>query len=337
MDLSDLLIFRAVVQAGGITRAAERLNRVQSNVTTRVRQLEADLGVELFIRDGKRLHLSPSGQILLDYADRLIDLAQEAREALHDQEPRGLLRLGAMESTASVRLPLPMNEYLQRYPAVTLELRTGNSQTLATALINGEIDAALAAEPVADAPFEKVPIFEEELVMIASANHPPIRSPRDASPVLAFETGCPYRLRLERWFAQSGEMPERIIEISSYHAMLGCAVAGMGVSLVPHMVLATFPDARLLSLHRMPAGLDRAVTVLMWRKGTLSPKVRALRDVLTAHAVLPKQAGAKTPDRARVRIDPSRAVRRAGGDPGAKGPASRRTGAALARGRTNGA
>jgi len=337
MDLSDLLIFRAVVQAGGITRAAERLNRVQSNVTTRVRQLEADLGVALFIRNGKRLQLTPSGQVLLDYADRLIDLAQEAREALHDQEPRGLLRLGSMESAASVRLPLPMNEYLQRYPAVTLELRTGNSQTLATALLNGEIDAALTGEPVPDAPFEKVPIFEEELVMIAGANHPPIKSPRDASPVLAFETGCPYRLRLERWFAQAGEMPERIIEISSYHAMLGCAVAGMGVSLVPRMVLATFPDARLLSLHRMPAGLDRAVTVLMWRKGTLSPKVRALRDVLTAHAVLPKQAGAKTPDRARVRIDPSRAVRRAGGDPGAKGPASRRTGAALARGRTNGA
>src|SRR5215813_9465637 len=102
MDLTDLDIFRAVVQAGGVTRAAERLNRVQSNITTRVRQLEEELGVDLFIREGKRLHLSPSGQILLDYADRLLDLAQEAREALHDEKPRGLLRLGSMESTASV-------------------------------------------------------------------------------------------------------------------------------------------------------------------------------------------------------------------------------------------
>ena len=114
MDLADLHIFRSVVQAGGVTRAAERLNRVQSNVTTRVRQLEAELGVDLFIRNGKRLHLSPAGQLLLDYADRLLDLAQEAREALHDEAPRGLLRLGAMESTASVRLPVPMNEYLRR-------------------------------------------------------------------------------------------------------------------------------------------------------------------------------------------------------------------------------
>ena len=94
MDLADLHIFRSVVQAGGVTRAAERLNRVQSNVTTRVRQLEAELGVDLFIRNGKRLHLSPAGQLLLDYADRLLDLAREAREALHDEAPRGLLRLG---------------------------------------------------------------------------------------------------------------------------------------------------------------------------------------------------------------------------------------------------
>src|SRR5882724_6513814 len=181
MDLADLQIFRAVVQAGGVTRAAEKLNRVQSNVTTRVRQLEADLGVQLFIREGKKLHLSPEGKLLLDYADRLLDLAQEAREALHDAKPRGVLRLGTMESTAAMRLPVPMNEYLRRYPEVTLELRTGNTPTLATAVRQGELDAALVAEPVADAPFEKIPMYNEELVLIAGANHPPIRTPQDAN------------------------------------------------------------------------------------------------------------------------------------------------------------
>src|SRR5689334_8765141 len=140
MDLADLHIFRSVVHAGGVTRAAAQLNRVQSNVTTRVRQLETELGVDLFIRAGKRLHLSPAGQLLLDYADRLLDLAQEAREALHDERPRGLLRLGAMESTASVRLPVPINEFLRRCPDVSLELSTGNPLKLSAALLNGEVD-----------------------------------------------------------------------------------------------------------------------------------------------------------------------------------------------------
>jgi DNA-binding transcriptional LysR family regulator len=290
MDLADLHIFRSVVHAGGVTRAAEKLNRVQSNVTTRVRQLETELGVELFIRDGKRLHLSSAGKLLLDYADRLIDLAQEAREAVHDVTPRGLLRLGTPESTAAMRLPVPMNEYLSRYPDVSLELRTGNARQVAADVLAGELDAALATEPFADAPFEKVAIYEEELVIIAAADHPPIKSPRDAKrqTVLAFESGCSYRQRLEEWFAHHGEMPGRIFEITSYHAMLGCVVAGMGISLMPRSVLATFPDAKLLSVHSLPPALARAQITLFWRKGMLSPKVRALIDILTAHSDPPK-------------------------------------------------
>jgi DNA-binding transcriptional LysR family regulator len=282
MDLGDLQIFRSVVHAGGITRAAEKLNRVQSNVTTRVRQLEADLGVQLFIREGKKLHLSPEGKLLLDYADRLLDLAQEAREAVHDAKPRGLLRLGSMESTASVRLPVPMNEYLSRYREVSLELRIGTPRELATAVREGELDAALVAEPIADAPFEKIPLYDEELVIIAAANHPPIKSPQDVNgrSVLAFEAGCPYRQRLDDWFTRSGEMSDRVIEMSSYHAMLGCTVAGMGVSLVPKMVLKTFPDSKLLSIHPLPPGLKIAPTVLIRRKGQVSPKVNALIEVL---------------------------------------------------------
>ena len=290
MDLTDLQIFRSVVQEGGVTRAAEKLNRVQSNVTTRVRQLEADLGVELFIREGKRLHLSPAGQRLLDYADRLLDLAQEAREAMHDAEPRGLLRLGTMESTAAMRLPMPMNDYVRRYPEVKLELHTGNTKTLATEVLAGELDAALLAGPVAEGPFEKVPIFEEELVIVAASGHPPIKAPSDAKPhaVLAFEPGCSYRQRMEAWFAHHGEMPDRIVEIGSYHAMLGCAVAGMGISMLPRKVLSTFPDAKLLSVHPLPPDLDREQTLLIWRKGALSPKVRALKEILLEHSNIGK-------------------------------------------------
>jgi DNA-binding transcriptional LysR family regulator len=282
MDLADLDIFRAVVKAGGVTRAAEKLNRVQSNVTTRVRQLEADLGVQLFIREGKKLHLSPEGKLLLDYADRLLDLACEAREAVQDAKPRGLLRLGAMESTAAVRLPVPMNEYVSRYPEVSLELRTGSPRDLAAAVREGELDAALVAEPIADAPFEKIPMYDEELVIIAGANHPPIRSPRDLNgrSVLVFEPGCPYRKRMDDWFASSGEMSDRIIEISSYNTMLGCAVAGMGISMVPRIVLKTFPDVKLLSVHAMAPEFSTAPTVFVRRKGPISPKVSALIEVL---------------------------------------------------------
>jgi DNA-binding transcriptional LysR family regulator len=175
-----------------------------------------------------------------------------------------------------------MNEYLTRYPEVTLELRTDTPCKLAAAVRQGELDAALVAEPIADAPFEKIPMYDEELVIIAGAKHPPIKSPLDANgrAVLAFEPGCPYRQRLEDWFAKSGEMSDRVVEMSSYHAMLGCAVAGMGISLVPRMVLKTFPDAKLLSIHALPPDINHAPTIFIRRKGPLSPKISALIDVL---------------------------------------------------------
>ncbi|HVO13838.1 MAG TPA: LysR substrate-binding domain-containing protein [Alphaproteobacteria bacterium] len=287
MDLSDLRIFRTVAREGGVTRAAERLNRVQSNVTTRVRQLEEDLGVELFLREGKRLHLAPAGQVLIGYADRLLALADEAREAVHDPRPRGVFRLGAMESTAAVRLPRPLSEYHRRHPAVTLELRTGNPRQLATAVLAGELDAALAAEPIADAPFEKVHAFDEPLAIVAAAERRRIEPPGGRPlAVVAFEDGCPHRKRLEDWFAGRGEMPERVIEMSSYHAILGCVAAGMGVALVPRSVLATFPERRRLSVHALPRGQDRAETVLFWRKGAGSPKIAALQAIIAA----PKRA-----------------------------------------------
>ena len=281
MDLSELRIFRAVVREGGVTRAADRLHRVQSNITTRVRQLEEKLGTPLFIREGKRLHLTPSGQVLLGYADRLLALADEASAAVLDPRPRGTFRLGAMESAAAVRLPEPLNQFHRLYPEVSIELRTGNPEILAKAILAGELDAALAAEPIADNPFEKMVAFVEEPVIVSAADHPSIDKMEDSPAcILVFENGCPHRKRLENWYAKRGAMPERTVELGSYHAMLGCVLAGMGIALLPESVLATFPKFKQLKIHRLPRGENRYETLLIWRRGATSPNIRALQDIL---------------------------------------------------------
>ena len=96
----------------------------------------------------------------------------------------------------------------------------------------------------------------------------------------AFEPGCSLRQRLQGWFAHHGEMPDRIVEISSYHAMLGCVVAGMGISLLPRMVLGTFPERKRLSVHPLQAKVNKEITWLVWRKGARSPKLNALIEIL---------------------------------------------------------
>lgn len=284
MELSDLHVFRTVVSSGGVTRAADRLHRVQSNVTTRVRKLEEDLGVELFVREGRRLQLSPAGNVLLGYADRLLALADEAREALNENAPRGVLRLGAMESTAAARLPRPLALLARRHPAITVELRTGAPRDLIPRVIAGELEAALVAEPIDDARLDSELAWVEDYVIVAGPAHPPIRTPKDVQgrTLLVFEHGCPHRMRLEAWFAEHRVRVERVIEMGSYHAILGCAVAGMGVALLPKIVLDTFTERRQLSLYPMAGRYKSARTLLIWRRDQPSARVKALAEAIRA-------------------------------------------------------
>src|SRR6478752_5960911 len=122
MELSDLHIFRTVAREGGIVRAARRLHRVPSNVTTRIQQLEASIGVQLFTRERNRLALSQSGERLLVHAERMLRLAEEFSSAVSGTAPAGTLRLGALESTAASRLPAILAAYHGAYPDVRVEL-----------------------------------------------------------------------------------------------------------------------------------------------------------------------------------------------------------------------
>lgn len=283
MDLRDLEVFHAVATEGGVTRASEKLGRVQSSITTRVKQLEAELGVPLFLREGKRMHVSPSGKVLLNYAERLLALAGEARSSVQEPKPAGPFRLGAMESTAAVRLPRVLTEFHRLHPEIDLKLRTGNPLQLSRAILDDELDAALFAGPVADARFDKKPAFEESLVLISGLGHPPItidEPPADA--IIVFENGCPHRRQLERWFEAAKDIPNRVIELGSYHAMFGSVVAGMGVALLPESVLAAFPDRESVQVHRLGGELGALTTYLVWRKGAHSLKIQLLCERITA-------------------------------------------------------
>src|SRR5437868_6655477 len=106
MELSDIQTFAAVARTGGITRAAEELNTVQSNVTQRIEALEAEIGTPLFERHSRGMALTGAGKRLLPYAQRMAALSHEAVLAARDDgEPKGPIAIGSMETTAAVRLP----------------------------------------------------------------------------------------------------------------------------------------------------------------------------------------------------------------------------------------
>jgi len=282
LDLEALHIFRTVAEQGGITRAASKLNRVQSNVTTRVKQLEERLGTQLFVRERRRLTLSPEGELLLAYADELLRLSSEAQAAVKSGTPRGIFRIGTLESTAAARLPAILSRYHLAYPDVQLDLVTGTSGALVSRLHAFEIEAAFVAEPFTTARLEMQHAFDEELVIITPKSAAKVRRPRDIAghTVIAFAAGCSYRRRLEEWLGSESVVPGQVMEFGSYHAIIACVSAGAGIAVVPRSVLKVVNAEKDVAVERLPARTAKARTMLVWRPGHQSIALEALRAEL---------------------------------------------------------
>ncbi|MBG7028951.1 LysR family transcriptional regulator [Pseudomonas aeruginosa] len=280
MDLSSLEIFRAVAHEASVTRAAQQLQRAQSNVPTRIRQLEEDLGVELFLRDGKRMSLTERGSEFLAYAEQLLALADEARQSMHPAEPGGRLRLGSMESTAASRLPALLASYHKACPRVALEVSTGTSRALFDGVRARRLDCALvAARPgrageLDGSGLRGEPLFREELLMILPAEHPPVHDVAEVRlrTLAGFARGCTYRQLAE----DSLGTPLTVQEVGSYHAILACVAAGACVGVLPRSVLQLLGTPPLRSLP-----LAEVDTWLVWREGYATAAFERWRGLLS--------------------------------------------------------
>jgi DNA-binding transcriptional LysR family regulator len=268
-----------------VLRAASRLNRVPSNVTTRIKQLEKRLDVRLFQRQGRGVVLTASGQMLLGHADRLLRMAEEAEQELRSGTVRGNLRLGSLESAAAVRLPQLLSAVHVQHPDVSIELRTGTTASLLRMLERFEIEAAFVSEPFEAGTLSSVPVFDEELVLITARNAPAPRGARhlDGCTMVAFPHGCSYRRRLLEWLAEAGAAPARLLDLGSYHAIVACVAAGTGVGIVPSEVLDHTVLAGQVQRHRLPARLRANRTHLVWM-GEASSPLRMLLDMLPARS-----------------------------------------------------
>jgi len=287
IDLESLAIFRTVVEAGGVVRAAEKLHRVPSNVTTRIRQLEAYLGVRLFRREGRTLRLSAEGHTLLKYSVRLLRLADEAVNELRTGKPQGTFRLGSLESTAGSRLAPILSRYHTENPEVIVELNTGTTGALIHRVMNFELEAAFVSEPFTAPELEALPVFREELVLITPLEIQEVRAARDLgrSTMIAFAHGCSYRKRLEDWLGSEKVMPERALEFASYQGMIACVAAGTGFAIVPKSVLVALQATEKVSQHPLPERVSTNRTHLIWR-GQPSLALEGLINLLQAQDTL---------------------------------------------------
>jgi LysR family transcriptional regulator, cell division regulator len=269
MDSADLRVFATVARAGSMKRAAEELNTVQSNVTTRMRQLEQELETELFHRHSRGVILTDAGRRLLPYAQRISHLLADARRAVDDEGvPAGPLTIGSLETTAALRLPPVLARYATAYPDVDLVLATGTTCELIARVLDQQLEGAFVCGPVNHAELAEETIFREELVMLTARS---VRKIDDALKkpglkIVVLRLGCSYRQRLEQLLAKRGIVGLRALEFGTIDGILGCVAAGLGITLLPRSVVAAaWRDGRV-ALHEVPREEGEVDTVFIRRR-----------------------------------------------------------------------
>lgn len=295
MDTAELKMFEAVARTGGMNRAAAELHTVQSNVTARIRALEAELGCALFERHSRGVALTQAGQRLLPYARRVAWLLTDATRAVRDDGlPRGPLTIGSLETTAALRLSPLIAGYATACPDVDLSLRPGTTAELIDAVLDRRLEGAFVCGPVAHPSLLEEVMFEEELAILAA---PSVRSVEAATQggiarIVVLRAGCSYRQRLEMLLARRGIAVPRLMEFGTLEAIFGCVAAGLGITLLPRALVGPVWESGRVSLHRLPPADAMVSTVFIHRREAyLSSALRAFLDHVRAEPKLAVAAG----------------------------------------------
>lgn len=282
MDSGALKVFEAVARLGGMNRAAAELNTVQSNVTGRIRQLEAALDIPLFDRHNRGVTLTAAGRRLLPYAERIGRLLADARRAAGDDgHPRGGLTVGALETTAAIRLSPVLASYATTYPQVDLVLRTGTTAELIDGVLARTLEGALVCGPVDHPALEAETMFHETLTL---ATAPSVRTADDLNripdlKIVVLRSGCSYRQRLEEILARRGIVGLRQLEFGTIDSIVGCVAAGLGVTLLPRSVLAAAAREGRIATHDLAgAEADVATLFIRCRDGYVSSALAGFVD-----------------------------------------------------------
>ena len=288
MRLEQLRSFVAVAELRHFTQAAVAVGVAQPSLSKQIHSLETELGAPLFTRLPSEVELTPAGETLLPLAQRILADAETAHREVQNLVglSRGRVRLGATPSLCTSLAPRVLRRFHADHPGIELRVAEGGSQELVSALSHGELDLALVVLPATgiDPALEAAPIMEEPLVVAAAAGTPlpdPMRVEdlRDR-PLVMFRRG--YNLRDDALDAcrRAGFEPTFAVEGGELDAVLEFVEAGLGLAVVPEMVLANRPGLRAVPL--APPGLRRTIAIAQRRGVSLTHAASALREVILA-------------------------------------------------------
>ncbi len=289
MEIRQLKTFRIVAQLLSFNRAAEHLHYAQSSISAQIQALEEELGVKLFDRLGRGILLTEAGANLLNYAEKILDLADEARsEVASVKELKGSLTIKVPETLGVHRLPLVIKQFRSRYPRVRLRFTTCTHEGLQKDLRKGITDLAfLMTDSFHVADLEVQALGIENLVLVAHPDHPLAKKPvvhtRDleGETLLFSRVDCSYRKTLEAVLKLEKVRYDATLDFNSVAAIKQCVMAGVGISILPEITVTEDISQGRLTVLSWSEGVIEVATLMIWYKDRwLSPTLSAFMEVV---------------------------------------------------------
>ena len=266
MDSSLLKVFVEVARENSITKAANKLNFAQSNVTSRIKQLEKSLGFALFHRVPKGVILSKEGEKLYPYAVEIVKKVELATFSMKNINNQEHLIIGSTESNASTRIVPFLVQLHSDFPNMSLELITNTTREITKELLDYKVDIAFISGIPKHSDLIVLNKVEEDIVVV----EPKIG---DAPNVfLSFKNGCAYNEFGQTYLKNSSNEDFKTLEFGNYEIILGCVKAGMGKSLLPMSIVKKHKYENDLKITALPKELANMPTCLVCRKDNI-PKI----------------------------------------------------------------
>lgn len=288
-----LQVFHAVARQGSFTRAAEALFMTQPAVTFQIKQLEEQFNTRLFDRGHGRVTLTPAGELVMAYAEKILGLGEEmeARVAEMTDDLSGVLHLGTSTTIAGYWLPALVAGFKRRYPRVVPRVAVGNSQLIESRVADRTLDVGLI-EIVSENPtIDRRAAGQDELQVILAPNHPLARATAltatdlASHPFIHREPGNAIRDLSDQFFASAGIAPEELpiaAELGSLAAVKHLTALGFGYAIASHAAIRQeIAEGSLVSVPLAPR-LYTPLEVIVLKDKFRSRLVNTFADFVTA-------------------------------------------------------
>jgi DNA-binding transcriptional LysR family regulator len=287
MDINQLEVLVTVARERSFSRAAEVLQRTQPAISQAIRRLEEDLGETLFDRSSKDGTLTFAGQVLLDYAEQMLNLREHATTALAEMRSlqHGKVTISANEHTVFYLLPV-IEQFRERYPLIKIEVQRGVASRIPKQITAREVELGVISFEPHDETLRSVHVLDDELVLIVSPKHRlaaqktvSIKDLADEN-FIAHNAPSPYRQKVIESFAKHKTKLNITVELPSLEAIKRLVEVGTVVALIPRLTAtAEIASSRLCALAVREMKLERKLNIIYRRNSELSHAAKAFLEV----------------------------------------------------------